>query len=236
MIALLSLAFGQTPLNPQTITTFDEEWWVWMSEQPPPAWPVYELPEAQSGLNLLPEGQRASTDRVVYWKEDQLSKQSIWLSELMAPYSVRSEAKFNELLPKRQKSIAKRAASGKIPFSRTELVQPNSEPIRQVYFIKSFDVEEPDDFVSLQIEAKFQRGLRIFLNGTGWCFQAFPTPATTPTQSFKQGFPISNSRTSGQLIAGKAWMALPPDALRKAQTSSVHKLIEHRSGQPGHLF
>ncbi|MBM75508.1 MAG: hypothetical protein CMK59_08905 [Proteobacteria bacterium] len=228
MIALLSLAFGQPPLNPQTITKFDEEWWVWISEQPPPDWPVYELPPNQSALSLLPEATRNHTDRVLYWGEAQLKENTIWWSELMAPYSVRSNAKFNELLPKREKSIAKRTASGRAPFSRTELVQPNSEPIRQLYLLKSFEVEDPSSFVSLQIEAKFQRGLRIFLNGTELVLHDLPDSNHNAYAELQTELPEFQQQDIGATDRWqKAWMALPTEALRKGSniiSAQAHRL------------
>ena len=161
----LSIDFAQDPIHPEPIVRFDQNWLVWLGTEAPPEWPNQSTPEVRNGLYKIPANQRSYSDRLISYSTSELTQQQTWLTNLYAPYSLRSQDVYKSYLPERTKQIEKRKKYKKRPFSRTEFVQPNSQPLHQLYLLKSFEIEDPSVW-TLQGEAKFSTWNADFLNGT----------------------------------------------------------------------
>ena len=119
------------------------------------------------------------------------------------------------------KSKSKRQKYGKRPYSRTAFIQPNSQPLRQLYFAKSFVVEDPSEWASLQGEAKFHRGMQIFLNGTEIILHDLPETGHNSLAEIEQEVPDHMQWISVFLTDGKKWMGVDASLLKTGRISSV---------------
>ena len=156
--------------SPVTLLSTDVEWMGWADVQnPPPLWPLLELPtETRKLHSLLPEDWKATSDLVVDLGSDpeDLRTSGLWWSGALAPFIGRTPEHYAEEAPRMQAANRRRLRSGRPEFSRTTLVYPvpqgppvevneetHADPveggIRTMYFAKSIDVEDPSAFVAL---------------------------------------------------------------------------------------
>ncbi|MFT6397622.1 MAG: hypothetical protein ACJAYU_002376 [Bradymonadia bacterium] len=106
-----------------------------------------------------------------------------WVSGLRAPFSIDSLAAWNEAEPRRQHLEDRRLRYGDPVPSRTtmlyqgapELARPQfaspvgplyfEEGVETAYYLHEFDVADPAEFVSLQVELEFAAGIVVYVNG-----------------------------------------------------------------------
>jgi acid phosphatase type 7 len=150
-----------------SLVGFDEEWDFWASNQPPTQWPVISWPTTKSAFDLQPASERNNTDRVVYiQKNGKYSTESNWWKGFYAPYSFRNQEQFDSYLPTLLASRKKRAKKNQRAFSRTAIVyEQEQNGVDRAYFIKNFTVKDASQFHSLQVQAKFNKAIRVYLNG-----------------------------------------------------------------------
>jgi hypothetical protein len=229
---------------------FDESWLFWAGEAPPSTWPVSGPTAGSDALKLLPADQRSYPDRVVMLREegDRLRTESKWWAGFLAPFSARSEEAFEAYLPKLESQRARRTKKKERPYSRTELVFPaktvTPSPglkieggLRELYFLKSFQVENPAEFVSLQVETKFNKGLRIYLNGEELVqYNAPLAPGQFATE--EESFPSFMQTDVGASDRWqKSWIGLEPSLLKAGEnviSAVVYKGQE--GGKPSMYF
>lgn len=234
----LSMAFAQDPIHPEPIVKFDQDWLVWVGTNPPPEWPLIDTPSSKSGLYKIPSENRSYPDRLLSYSASELTRQNQWHAYLKAPYSLYTREIFEEKLPEREKQIKKRQKYGKRPYSRTAFIQPNSQPLRQLYFAKSFVVDDPSEWASLQGEAKFHRGMQIFLNGTEIILHDLPETGHNSLAEIEQEVPDYMQLDIGVSDRWqKAWMGVDSSLLKQGEniiSVSVHRLPE--AGNPDIYF
>ena len=158
------------------LAEMDEDWLFWAPlEEPPPGWPLAELPTDALPIDELLAPAKVTTDRVVPMDAAELPDR--WWSGASAPFSAWDDARQRAVTPKREKDARARRKKGNPPARRTTLVWPagegaedgdgdDAEGWNSLYFVRSFPVEDPDALVSLQLEAKFAGGLVVYLNGS----------------------------------------------------------------------
>ncbi len=204
------MAFAQDPIHPEPIVKFDQDWLVWVGSNPPNEWPLLDIPTSfKNGLYKIPSENRSYPDRLLSYSTSELTRQNQWHAYLKAPYSLYTREIFEEKLSAREKQIQKRQKYGKRPYSRTAFIQPNSQPLRQLYFAKSFVIEDPSEWSSLQGEAKFHRGMQIFLNGTEIILHDLPETGHNSLAEIQQEVPDHMQLDIGVSDRWqKAWMGV----------------------------
>ncbi len=184
LVVLSSAAAGALPVpeieleTPTVLSPDGSPWLVWASQTvAPPGWPLTTLPHATVDVaTLVDDPARDGRDRAL-WLHDAdgaWQAQNAWYSGAVAPFTGRNEAE--------QADQAWARGEAPVPESddpaRTTLVYPGAfdadgEPLRldpepglaNLYFVRSFQVDDPDALLSLQTEVEFSAGVIVWLNG-----------------------------------------------------------------------
>jgi predicted phosphodiesterase len=160
---------------------------VWpLTEMPPTRSALDLLPEAapdpdeKRALNSSP---RDLSDRVLMMRGDgsELATAGSWWSGYLAPFSGWSESRWLRQHTKWKASRDKQFREENRYFSRTHLVYPVGPPpaedatrikevtpepgVRNLYFARSFTVDDPSKYTALQVLARFNKGIQVYING-----------------------------------------------------------------------
>ena len=163
---------------------------VWPLTIVPPAQDVLslhaEVPASPVHKRDLISSARDDPDHLLFLRHDFLGliTEGVWWSGYRAPFSGHSELRWlaqESRWKKDRRSYRRRngahpeRAQLVYPIGRRPSVLPDSkvkvdktqvEPgLTNLYFVRSFNVEDPDTFEALQIHARFNKGIRVFING-----------------------------------------------------------------------
>jgi len=145
------------------------------------------LPEKAGALGVaLKNSTQAETDRVLLLRSetDGLRTSGSWWSGFLAPFSAVSEPRWVSAYDAWEESRAYHLRRKKRRFSRSQMVFPvgaevsaptgqvelphqaSAEPgLTNLYFVRTFQVEDPSQYKALQIQARFNKGIQVFING-----------------------------------------------------------------------
>lgn len=247
---------------------YDQEWAFWFGDNAPPEWPIIQIPQSlDNAQNILPDvveykrlargnhpTQQSDTDRVVPLGHTALKRPVTgqWWSGFMAPYAAMSQKRWSRQLRywlKSRKDIQRRK---KRSYSRTALVYPsaddaplfhkptNPEPgPTNMYFFRTFELDDPNGLVSYQILAKYKKGLVVYINGEEVIRARVAQDAEHGTFGFT---PPSGAAWIDNIVPGsrrwtQAWNNLNPSVLKKGTniiSAVVHK--DANGGQPAMYF
>jgi len=146
------------------------------------------LPEKPGAVGVaLKDSAQAETDRVLLLRSesDGLRTSGSWWSGFLAPYSAVSEPRWVAVYEAWEEARAYHLRRKKRRFSRSQLVFPvgpevsgsveqgialhekSPEPgLTNLYFARVFEVADPAQYKALQIQARFNKGIQVFINGT----------------------------------------------------------------------
>lgn len=160
------------------------DWLVWIGGATGPEWPLSELPQQAAHLaEFVPPDVVATPDRVVPLFDVQGYAVPVgqWVSGTHAPYDAASFDVWVAEEPSRLDEERRRIRYGRPPPSRTRMIydalgsgaeaggdfdESNPEPgPANAYFVRAFEVDDPERFAALQMELEFAAGAVVFLNG-----------------------------------------------------------------------
>ena len=167
-----------------------EEWMFWASLDGPRTWPISAPPAASQPLSMIvPEAVVQTPDRIIPMMETPgyTVPPAGWISGTRAPYAAESSLTWLEQEPRRMAQEERRIRRGRDLPSQTRFVYPtgveptydetgaitlpsydeyNPEPgVANLYFVRTFRVDDPRRFVALQMEVEFAAGAIVYVNG-----------------------------------------------------------------------
>ncbi len=178
-----------------------------------------------------------------------------WWSGFSAPFSARSEQQWNRHLRSWNKERARQKRRRRRPFSRTNLVYPTDLPPESkapkystdspepgpaaMYFAKYFDIADASAIRSFRVQARFKKGVAIYINGKEVLRDRVSSDATYGTYGYtpraKARWIRNNIRGSGRWETQRH--SLSPSILKTGRniiTAVVHKAAS--GGSPGMYF
>jgi predicted phosphodiesterase len=188
---------------------------------------------------------RDRSDRVLVLREEDqgLATAGSWWSGFLAPFSGWSEQRWQLHYPKWKKSRDRQLRKHKRYFSRTQLIFPAGsestedllideeapeEGLTNLYFVRSFTVDDPSRYTSLQVQARFNKGLQVYING-----KLVVRQRLDPDQTGHGAYGIDPEYPDFiwmHIGANDRWQynwdAIPPDILREGEniiSAVVHK-------------
>ena len=233
-----------------------------------PQWPIVVVPEtigdAKANLpnevayELLVRGthptQQSDIDRVVPIEHKSLKRPipGQWWSGLLAPYTAMSQHSWHQQLRrwlKSRKNIRRRENRS---YSRTAFVYPSTEDAphtytpahpepgpTNMYFFRTFELDDPESLVSYQLLSKYKKGLVVYINGQEVIRERVAKDAQHGTLGFTppSGAPWIDNVVPHSLRWTEAWNDLDPSVLKKGTnilSAVVHK--DATGGQPAMYF
>jgi predicted phosphodiesterase len=247
---------------------YDQEWSFWFGDSPPPEWPIVAVPQSiENAIMNLPKDvdnerlshgyhptQQSDIDRVVPIRHKALKRPlpGQWWSGFMAPYTAMSQKSWSRQLRawlKSRKNILRRENRS---YSRTAFTYPSADdaPLNHtpadpeqgptnMYFFRTFELNETDPFVSYQILAKYKKGLVVYINGKEVVRARVAPDAQHGTFGFTppSGAPWIDNVVPHSDRWTQAWNNLDPSVLKKGTnilSAVVHK--DANGGQPSMYF
>lgn len=171
------------------------EWRVWADPYVgPPAFPLDALPVEDMTVEDVLGAAAQSPDRLIPLYDGAATDPPGpgWISGAMAPFDGYSIGGYAYEAPQRERAERRRARYGHDDPSRTRFVYevagemlppdpetgevlPNpeheasdalpEEGLRNLYFVREFEVADPSEYVALQMELEFTAGAVVYLNG-----------------------------------------------------------------------
>jgi hypothetical protein len=163
-------------VHPEIIVPTEQPWYFWADRgSPPPQWPLTAMPDRTGTIDLVWPIQPLSTNHTL-----QLTPEAgtlvagRWWVGTHAPYTARSVEEQALRIDEIEAAARRRHERGQPePLQTTviyevdpaEVTAENSGGLENMYFARSFEIDDPADWSSLQAEVEFSAGVIVWING-----------------------------------------------------------------------